>query len=396
MARLPSPDGTPGDRSPWRTIGVLYLAGVVGAMNLGKYAPVGPAVAADLGLSLARLGWIISAALAVGAVVGLPAGYAVRRIGAERSLVIGLVLTALAGAAALPAGGFGWALAARVVEGAGFLLIIVACPALMIRLAHGRDRGVAMSLWATYVPTGIGLSTLAGGLLGEALGWRGWIGVMAALSLLAAVAARPMLPPPAADGGLTPAARPGAADLRGPVLLSAGFCLMVLIAAPVVALLPTYLIEEHGWAAGPAGAATSIISLFGVPGGLAAGVLLRRGVRPAALVAAGVIMLPAAWPAYGIAGSAAASITGAAVISLASGLLGAVVFAVLPMLLARLDHADVGNGVVAQMGSLGSLLGAPLFGLVANSYGWPALVPVSVLCLAAALALLFPLARRAS
>ncbi|MFD2354209.1 MFS transporter [Nonomuraea ferruginea] len=172
----------------------MYLGGVVAAMSFGKFSPVGPEVAAELGLSLSQLGWVISAVVGVGAAAGLPAGYLVRRIGAERSLVAGLALTAAASAASVAAPDFGWLLIARVAEGIGYLLIIITCPALVVRLATGRDRGTALSIWATFVPMGLGASTLAGGALASALGWRGWIALVAGLTLAMALVLWARLP----------------------------------------------------------------------------------------------------------------------------------------------------------------------------------------------------------
>ncbi|MCK2217239.1 MFS transporter [Actinomadura sp. ATCC 31491] len=362
-------------RTPWGTITLVYLGGVVAAMSLGKFAPVGPAVTAELGLSLAQLGWVISTVVGVGAVAGLPAGYLVRRYGTDRSLVAGLVLVAAASGAGAAAGGYAWLLVARGVEGVGYLLVTIACPALIVRLARDRDRGTALSIWATFVAVGLGASTLAGGVIGGAAGWRGWIGVLAALTLGTAVVVRARLPREAArrpEAGAVPRAR----ALVWPGVLAAGFCLTALMTIPVIVLLPTILVERHGHSAASAGAATSVISLLSALGGVALGMLLRRGTPIGVLAPAGLLILPAAWLMFGGHGPGPAVLAGAGVISVMNGFLGALVFAALPLLLERLDHADVGNGVVAQAGSLGSLLGPPLFGLVAEGAGLPALVPV--------------------
>ncbi|MEW9530010.1 CynX/NimT family MFS transporter [Microbispora sp. NPDC049125] len=381
-------------RSQWVTILIVYIGGVVAAMSLGKFASVGPVVAAQLGLSLSQLGWVISAVVGVGAVAGLPAGYLVRRFGAERSLVAGLVLIAAAGAASVAAGDFAWMLAVRGIEGIGYLLVTISCPALILRLARERDRGTALSIWATFVPVGLGASTLAGGAAGSAVGWRGWIGLIAGLTLVMALTVwirLPRGPGRRATAGPVPRAR----ALTGPAVLAASFCLAALVTIPVIVLLPTLLIEQYGCSAAAAGAVTSMISLLGVAGGLAVGVLLRRGAPVGVLALCGLLVVPAAWLTYGDDGSRAAALAGAGIISLVNGFLGALVFAALPLVLERLDHADVGNGVVAQAGSLGSLLGPPLFGLVAGGAGYQALVPVIAVGILAAVGSLLLAGRRA-
>jgi predicted MFS family arabinose efflux permease len=382
-------------RTPWLTFAIVYLGGVVAAMSLGKFASVGPAVAGELGLSLSQLGWVISAVVGVGAAVGLPGGYLVRRFGTERSLITGLVLIAAASAAGVATGDFAWLLAARGVEGIGYLLVTIACPALILRLAAERDRGTALSIWATFVPMGIGASTLAGGAIGTALGWRGWIGVIAALTFVMALVVWARLPR-GAGRQATAGPVPRAGALVWPVTLAAAFCLTALVTIPVIVLLPTQLIEQHGHSAAAAGAVTSVISLLSVLGGLAVGMLLRRGTPVGVLALAGLVTVPAAWLMFGGPESLAAVEGGAAVISIENGFLGALVFAALPMVLERLDHADVGNGVVAQAGSLGSLLGPPLFGLVATGWGFPALVPVIAVGIVAAVGALLLVGRRAS
>ncbi|GAA1011676.1 hypothetical protein Aple_012670 [Acrocarpospora pleiomorpha] len=392
--RSKSGDESP-QRSQWVTIIIVYLGGVVAAMSLGKFSSVGPEVAAELRLSLTQLGWVISAVVGVGAVVGLPAGYLVRRFGTERSLIAGLVLLAAASAVSVTAGDLAWLLAVRGVESIGYLLISIACPALILRLARERDRSTALSLWATFVPVGLGLSTLAGGAAGSALGWRGWIGLIAGLTFVMALAVWMRLPRGSrrqAAAGSVPRAR----ALTWPAVLAASFCLFALVTIPVVVLLPTLLIEQHGRTAAAAGAMTSAISLLSVLGGLSVGLLLRRGTPVGVLASFGLLAVPAAWIMYGGEGSPAATLVGAGLISLENGFLGALAFAALPLVLQRLDHADVGNGLIAQAGSLGSLLGPPLFGLVATEFGFQPLALVITVGMLAAVGLLLLIGRRAS
>jgi predicted MFS family arabinose efflux permease len=388
------PAGESPPRTPWTTIALIYVGGVVAAMSFGKYSPVGPQVADQLGLTLSQLGWVISAVVGVGAAVGLPAGYLVRRIGTERALVGGMALTAAASLASVAAADFGWLLTLRSVEGIGYVLVTICCPALVVRLAAVRDRGTALSIWATFVPAGLGLSTLAGGALGTALGWRGWVALVAGMAAVMAVVLWLRLP--RVTGQEAGGAVPGFAALRRPVLFAVGFCLTVLMTLPVLVLLPTLLVDQHGHTEAAAGAATSVVSLLSALGGLAVGVVLRWGARPGALTLTGLVTIPAAWLLFAVTGSPPAALIGAAVISIVNGFLGALVFAVLPMILDRLDHADVGNGVVAQLGSLGALLGPPLFGLVAGSWGFPALVPVIGAGMVVSVGLLFLVAARTS
>ncbi|WP_061291857.1 MFS transporter [Herbidospora cretacea] len=364
-----------GRRSRWATIALVYLGGVAAAMSLGKFAPVGPIVTDQLELSLSQLGWIISAIVGIGAVFGLPGGYLVRRFGAHGSLVYGLVLVAVASGASVLAGDFVTLLAARIVEGIGYLLVTIAGPVLVLRLADERDRSAALSFWATFVSVGLFASTLVGGAAGDAFGWRGWVGMLAGLTLIMAALLWLRLPRAGAAGPQAGGPVPRLRALRWPGVLAASFCLTALVTIPVIVLLPTVLIEQHEQSAAAAGASTSVISLLSAAGGLLAGLLLRRGGKVGVLALFGLLAVPAAWLVYG-GGPLAGVLGGAGVLSLTNGFLAAIVFAALPLILERLDHADVGSGLVAQGGSLGSLLGPPLFGEVAAGFGFAALAPV--------------------
>nr|WP_281367825.1 MFS transporter [Nonomuraea typhae] len=247
----------------------------------------------------------------------------------------------------------GMLLASRLAEGAGCLLVIVSCPALITRLAGERDRPAALSIWGTFVPVGIGLSTLTGGPLAALAGWRGWAGAVAAVTLALTVLVWLIIP--ARAEAATRLALPRPRALVRPALLATAFCVISLLTLSVIVLLPTCLGAAHQVAPVDSGLLTSVISLLSVAGGVAVGMALHRGVRLRPLAVLGLITVPAAWVAFADGGGLWTALAGSGLISLGNGLLVAVVFAGLPATLERLEHADVGNGIVAQLGSLGSL-----------------------------------------
>lgn len=361
-----------GTSSAWMRITLIYCSGVAAALGLGKIATVGPLVTAELGLSLPQLGWAISAVVGVCAVAGLPASLFIRRYGAGRTLFAGLLLVTASGALSAAATGFVMLISFRLLEGVGYLLVIIAGPTLIAHLASERDRPAALAFWGTFVPVGIGLSTLLGGLLGSGLGWRGWLVAAAVLPLALAVMTWFWLLPSSPRTASAPLPRTRA--LGRPALLATAFCVISLLTLSVIVLLPTFLTAARGQDASGAGTLTSVISLISVAGGVITGMLLRRGVPTGLLVLSGVFIIPAAWFAFRDGGSTAEAVLGAGVISLENGILVALVFAALPFVVRSLDHLDVGNGLIAQLGCLGSLLGPPLFGLVAERLGWPSLV----------------------
>jgi hypothetical protein len=62
-------------------------------------------------------------------------------------------------------------LAGRTLAGIGYLLVVVAGPSLMALTAEPRHHAIALSLWGTFVPTGIALAGLVTAAFADA-GWR--------------------------------------------------------------------------------------------------------------------------------------------------------------------------------------------------------------------------------
>ena len=352
---------------------LVYGTGVLAAAAFGKVAPAIPLLRTDLGLSLGRAGWLVSAITAVAALLGTPAGLWVRRRGGRRALLAGLAILAVTGTAGAAAPGLGWMLAARVAEGAGFLLVVVAAPTLLVEMVGREDQPAVLALWGTCIPVGLAAGAAAGGVLAP-LGWRLWLAVPGALAIPAAVASALLVPPdpPAGAAAGQPAGgtRLRLADLQVPALLAGGFCVAVVIGAAVLGMLPAFLEEERHAGIAAGGTATALVALASVLGSLVAGWLLGRGVGLRALAAAGLLMPLASWPVVAAGGSFRGSVLAAAALLAANGVLVAGVFAAVPRVAAAPDHLAVVNGLVAQLGSTGSLLGPPLFAWAVGAAGW--------------------------
>ncbi|HEX6675426.1 MAG TPA: MFS transporter [Actinomycetes bacterium] len=363
------------DRTPWGKMVLVCAAGVPAAIALGKVGVVGPLLRPDLGLSLPQLGLAVSAITVVAALLGTPAGIWTGGKGPRRTLLAGLAVMTVAAAAGAAAWGLGPLLGARLLEGVGFLMVVVAAPDLLVRFSRGADRAAALALWGTVIPIGLAVGGIAGGALAPALGWRGWLGVTAVLPALAALAVVAAIPrdPPRRDGARAPLRLGG---LGGTALLAGGFCGLCLVGIAVVSLLPTFLVGERGSGLGTAGAATAVVAFASVPGSLAAGWLLRRGagLRPLSVT---VLAMPlAALPAFRAGGALAVAVAAAAAIMLANGVAVAAAFAAVPEVVSDPGQIALAIGVMTQLGSTGTLVGAPLFGAVVAAADWSAFAPL--------------------
>jgi MFS family permease len=186
------------------------------------------------------------------------------------------------------------------------------------------------------------------------------------------------------------------ADLRVPALLAGGFCATVGIASAVLGMLPAFLEEQRHAGIAAGGTATALVALASVLGSAVAGWLLGRGVGLRALAAAGLLMPLASWPLVGAGGSFAGSVLAAAALLAANGVQVAGVFAAVPRVAAAPDHLAVVNGLVAQLGSTGSLLGPPLLAWAVGAAGWGVLPPFVTVFTVLGLALLLLAESRAA
>lgn len=382
------------DRTPWGKVVLVCAAGVPAAVALGKIGVVGPLLRPDLGLSLPQLGLAVSAITVVAALLGTPAGLWTGGYGARRTLLAGLAVMTVAAAAGAVAWGLGALVAARVVEGVGFLAVVVAAPDLLVRLTRGADRAAALALWGTVIPVGLAVGG-AGGALVPAVGWRGWLGLTGVLPALAAVAVAVVIPPdpPRPDAARAPLRLAGLGRIPP---LAGGFCGLCLIGIAMVSLLPSFLVGERGTGLGTAGAATAVVAFASVPGSLAASWLLRRGTGLRPLSLAALAMPLAALPAFRAGGALALVVAGAAAVMLANGVVVAAAFAAVPEAVRDPGQIALAIGLMTQLGSTGTLLGAPLFGGVVAAVDWSAFAPLVLLVTLLTLGLLLVASPRRS
>lgn len=366
----------------WPTIFLLWFAGVLAAAQLGKMAALIPAMRADLGLTLTGAGLMISLIEAGGASLGSIAGIVAARFSGRAVLATGSTLVAIAGLASAAAPDAALLYAARLVESIGYLMVVIAAPSL-IAMTAGRESAAALALWSTFVPIGIAAGTVLSGFAASLIDWR-FILVFWALAVLVTLP-RTLRLPAMAEHRQTGFAVPPLAVWA----LAMGFGFYTTLEVGVLGMLPAYLAEIWGFSIATAGAITGLTSAATIAGSFAAARLLGTSEdarRPLILIAIG-LGLPAllffpAFPGTSFAAhlSGTAIATAAIAANAVSGLVAAVAFARLPTLLRRsgvpLSLVTASNGVFAQFGASGSLIGPPLIGYVASGWGWSLVAPL--------------------
>ncbi|MGL4965357.1 MAG: MFS transporter [Inquilinus sp.] len=366
----------------WIAVAVVVASGVVAALQVGKGAIALPALRAEFGLGLEAAGWIMSVFALLGVVGGIPAGAAVSRFGDRRLLALGLTALALGSVVGSAAGSFPLLLGTRVLEGLGFLLVVVAAPALLQRIVAAEDRDLAFGIWSAFMPAGMAIALLLGASLA---GWRPfWLAnaILAGafvLLLLLAVRARAEV-----DGALSwrEIGRDAVltATSRGPLLLAGAFALYSLLYFALASFLPVLLMERMGVAVAAAGALSAVAVGANVLGNLAAGLLLGRGAARWTLIAtAAAVMTLTGIAVFALPLPPVVVFLLCVLFSGVGGLLPATVLGAAALVAPKPGLGPMTLGLTMQGSNLGQVIGPVAVGGVVDAAGWPAAaIPVAV------------------
>jgi len=352
----------------------LLLAGVFAGAQLGKIAPLVGWYRDTIGFDLVLIGWLTSAIGVFVALVALPAGWVVGSFGPRRSFV--------SSAAVLAAGGLGLALfqspaailAARLVEGLGYLALVIAIPAILASVSPPSWRGTTLALWGGFVPVGFAAADfLAAAIVPRAGPTTYLLAVVACFVVFAAAAIFILVRVDDASPDRAPAVAgetgPGIAASLSPFVIAAAlsFGAYVVLSVGFFAFMPTYVAER-----GDLLASAGVLALAVPIGNILASLFMRRGsARVAAwltvsgFVAAAITGVPA------FAGTGPIVSTSAALVfAVAGGVAASALFAVVPYIVPKGGSVAVAIGLIAQTGGLGTVFGPPLAAHVIERYGW--------------------------
>ncbi|WP_367108905.1 CynX/NimT family MFS transporter [uncultured Psychrobacter sp.] len=362
-------------KTNWLAVSMVVTAGIIAALQVGKVIVAVPLLRADLGLSLSAAGWVLSIFSVLGVLGGIPTGAAVSRFGDRRILLLGLVAIVIGSLAGGFASAYSMLLVTRVVEGLGFLLIIIAAPDLLRRIVAPHEQDRAFAIFSCFMPAGMALALLIGPVF---TGWRSlWFAnaVLAALMIIAVmryVSQGVIMQDKWSWSGLT---RDTMQTLKadGPLLLAATFALYTLLFFALFSFLPVLLEERMGVSAALASVLTAAAIGANIIGNLAAGVLRERGVAQwkiisVASIVMGVMGLGIFLPILPNLAVFAACV----IFSAFGGLIPAIIMGGIPTLTLSDKLAPVSFGLVMQGNNLGQLIGPVAIGGVVGAMGWNA------------------------
>lgn len=188
--------------NPWTLrLFILTFAHVIGTLHSTTILVMAPAMKADLGLTFAEFGLLVTA-YSVGQVTGsLPGGNLTDRIGVGRALIAAQAILVVSALILSQATGLAQAMLAMLIAGWGYSIINPATSKGVYEAFPPARRATAMGIKQTGVPIGGVLAAMAGSLV-ILVSWRTVTAGIAAASVIGAfsalpIANRPVPAPPA-------------------------------------------------------------------------------------------------------------------------------------------------------------------------------------------------------
>ncbi|RZU31104.1 CynX/NimT family MFS transporter [Blastococcus saxobsidens] len=362
--------GTDPAPTSWSAVAGLMGAGVVAAAQIGGAAAALPVLQDEFGLSSTTAAWYLSTVSLLSAAAGVLLGWLGQTVGFGRQVRLGLLAIVVADLGGAAVDSLAGLLVARVGEGLGLVMVILAAPPLLAEVSGPAHRRLVAGGWGAYMPVGSGLAAL---LIPPAIGLVGWRGASVADACLAAVVLLAVVRwvPSSAErrrpslGGLL-----GAIRSPSVVIITVAFGLYAAQYLAVVGLLPSALVADEGLSVAAAGVLGAVVFLVNAPANLLGAYLLHRGAPLRWVILTGCVgMAVTVWGALDPALPPALRVASAMAFSFVAGLVPSALFAGLAAVSAGTGSAGAAIGLVTQGSGVGQLLGPPLVVAVGTALG---------------------------
>ncbi len=272
----------------WGLLILALFATVAVPLNMFKCPGLAPQLMEFFGMDPSTFGWTMSIYTIMGIILAFPAAGIMRKIGAKMCITLSLAFTILGTLVGVIATDLGVFLFGRFLEGVGMGLVAVATPATLSKWFPRHKRGLALGIWAPWVPIGNIIMLNAANPLADAFGgWQAawWFGLIYALVFLVLWVIfykepdQPILDPGELEDEERAAKK---AEAKGgsvkPILtlsmwlIAVGFLIFnVCQQGSLNTFYPTYLGEVHGFSPAEGAFVTSVITMLCIPGAILGG-----------------------------------------------------------------------------------------------------------------------------
>ncbi|MEJ2456275.1 MAG: MFS transporter [Candidatus Thiodiazotropha sp.] len=357
----------------WLAVWAAVGCGIGGAINVGKVPMAMDLLRQEFGLSLVTAGWVASMLSTLAVFSALFIGVVCDRIGHLRMTGIGLAVSIAATLAGLLVHDSGGLLLTRFGEGVGFLIVVIAAPGLVSTAANSADRRFALGIWATYLPTGVGLTMLVAPILLPLWGWRSlwWLSIVClAIAGLAIYRLRQAYAGHPADSPHSMSDVTSAVLDLMPWLLGIVFCCWAIQYFALIVWLPTFLEEQYDLSQGMVGLLCTAVVFVHAPGNLVGGALVKHHYRRGTLIVfAGIVTTLLSCVVYLDLLPDPLRYLACLTLSFSGGLISASVLSSTEALAKTRRQIGTLQGLFIQCAHLGQFIGPPLIALLVSRSG---------------------------
>ncbi len=353
------------------------MAGIVAGLQVGKVPPVLPILRNELRIDFITAGWVASLFNACSAVLGVMTGLFADRLGARPIIHSCMALLALGSMIGGIATSVTILFLGRLIEGVGFVGIVVSAPVIITAASKPEDRALTLSIWGIYMPVGMAAAMALTPFLLECIGWRGiWLVNVVVIVVTSLAFGWTTAPHRWPDPTFSDSRQRSWHDVRqtlslvGPWVLGVCFTLYSIQYFAVITWLPTFLMDSLGKTAENSALISAAVVFVNIFGNLSVVWLLQQGCERWHLIAAAYVVMAIA--AVGIFSQNIANIlkvTLAFIFSMFGGLLPATIFASAPRHAPSAEQVATTNGIIVQCSNCGTLVGPPIMAVTVGILG---------------------------
>ncbi|MCC7371065.1 MAG: MFS transporter [Chloroflexi bacterium] len=262
---------------PWVVLFASSLVQTSASFGNQSISPLAPFLVADLGLSKANIGSLVTATYIGATLVLVLAGSLSDRFGVRALFLIGMAMAGIPLAAASVAPSYLWLLVPMALYAVGNGFSLPPTTRAIVEWFPTNRRGVAMGVKQTGVALAGMICGLAVPPLGQAIGWRGTILVLGVMTVLSGVLAWVLFrdrpddpsagPKPPRPGFLTVARNRSLLLLSGVTFLYAG------VQLSLAGFMVLFLTEKVGMGVTEAGAMLALAQAGGIVGRIGWGIV---------------------------------------------------------------------------------------------------------------------------
>lgn len=382
----------------WHQVLLLVCAGVVAAFQIGKVPPVLTAIREDLGMSLVLSGWVLSAFNIIGVLMSPLAGGIADALGHRKVIRSGFICLA----AGSLTGGLShqtvWLLASRILEGMGYIFVVVSIPGLMVKMVKDRDRSVAFGLWSCFMPAGGALMMVLSPFLFPVFDWRGiWIAngvLIAGVAILVHYNTRHIAHSGPNHFSLKKMSNGICETLKTPgiLILALSFLTFSQQFLTLIGFLPGIMVQQNHIPADAAALITAFILAMHIPGNLLGGWLLQRGTARWKILCLSQVLVGGGGCVQFLAVPLGVRLVCGVCFAVGGGMIATGVLSGVAAMAPKPFLVGTSNGVAMQGAQIGLLSGPPLVALLVSASGdWrhalALLIPVASLSIVLSLVL---------